>query len=89
MSIFKIQVKKTKEEKYAARIVERMNQFTNDDIYSRKDTKIYYDNNTKFIDVAPLFRAGISDVGVAYSFKELAQYQQDYHSEQMSLYPTD
>lgn len=89
MSIFKIEVKKTRVEKYAARIVERMNQFTTDDIYSRKGTKIFYDNNSKFLDVAPLFRAGISDVGVAYSFKELVQYQQDYHSNQMSLYPTD
>lgn len=89
MSIFRIEVKKSKVEKYAARIVERMNQFTNDDIYSRKGTKIYYDNNTKFLDVTPFFEAGMSDVFIAYDFKKLVQFQQDYHSEQMSLFPTD
>lgn len=42
-------------EAYVKRIVERLNKLEKNEIYTSQGTKIYFENDTRNIDIKPLF----------------------------------
>lgn len=76
-----------KAEAYTQRIVERLNKLEENESFTSKGTKIYFDNNTRNIDIRALFDEKVYEGTVALNFKGWVQAWKDNESEQLSLYP--